>query len=102
MLPGQLKHHYMPKIPLVIVPLDFSWDRDANLLETKLGKVFLKPKLWKQNRDSFIASRELYESLRRFDQEGFDLIVTSKETHHDSEEWLGIWNRLLKAKTLSL
>lgn len=100
--PGQLKHHYMPKIPLVIVPVDFSWESDRHLIEKKLGNTFARPKFWVQNTDPLLASRELYESLRKFDQEGFDLILTSFLPHHREESWLGVWNRLMKAKTLSL
>lgn len=40
--------------------------------------------------------------MRTFDKEGFDLILVTKEAHQNSEEWLGVWNRLEKAKTLSL
>lgn len=100
--PGQLKHHYMPKIPLVIVPPDFSWEKDRVKVETLLGKKFTNPALWDQPAKSEIASRELYESLRKFDGEGHDLIVTWKLPVHASEEWFGIWNRLGKAKSGSL
>lgn len=100
--PGQLKHHYMPKIPLIIVPLDFNWDRDRAQIESILGKQFKRPVTWKQPKDALIASRELYQKLREFDEQGFDVILTSKEPTHDCEDWFGIWNRLEKAKTLSL
>ena len=100
--PGQLKHHYMPKIPLVIVPVSFDWKTDHHLIEDKLGKKFSFPIRWTQPSDAHLASRELYESLRSFDQKGFDLILTSQTSEHSSEEWLGIWNRLEKAKTLRL
>jgi L-threonylcarbamoyladenylate synthase len=100
--PGQLKHHYMPKIPLVIVPQSFDWKRDRQLIEDQLGATFSFPIRWTQPADAHLASRELYESLRSFDQKGFDLILTSQTAEHSSEEWLGIWNRLEKAKTLRL
>ncbi len=100
--PGQLKHHYMPKIPLVIVPPSFLWERDSSLIESKLNQKLSHPQIWTQNPDPILASRELYESLRKFDLEGYDVIVTSKLPRHESEDWLGIWNRLMKAKTLSI
>ncbi len=100
--PGQLKHHYMPRIPLVIVPQDFNWNLDKNLIEDQLHLSFSNPKIWVQSEDPLLASRELYESLRKFDLEGFDIILTSKLPAHNSEAWLGIWNRLQKAKTLAL
>ena len=97
--PGQLKHHYMPKIPLVIVPVGFS---DLAPVETALNRKFERPIFWKQSTDPRIASRELYEKMRSFDQAGYDVILISKMPHENSEEWLGIWNRLEKAKTLDL
>ena len=100
--PGQLKHHYMPKIPLVIVPPSFQWEKDQENLTKLLGKKFLRPAFWDQPEKSAIASRELYESLRKFDAEGFDVILTKRLPQHDSEEWMGIWNRLSKAKSGSL
>lgn len=100
--PGQLKHHYMPKIPLVLVSPSFQWEKDREKIEDLLGKRFSRPAFWDQPERPEIASRELYESLRTFDVKGFDLIVTKKEPHHSTEEWLGIWNRLEKAKSGTL
>lgn len=100
--PGQLKHHYMPRIPLVLIPVDFQWENDREKIEKALGKKFSRPIFWDQPERSELASRELYESLRKFDAEGFDLILTKKLPLHDHEDWLGIWNRLEKAKSLSL
>lgn len=100
--PGQLKHHYMPKIPLVIVPQGFDWNSQKNDIESKLNLNFRKPIVWKLPHDPQLASRTLYQNLREFDQQGYDLILISKESHHETEEWLGIWNRLGKAKSLAL
>ena len=100
--PGQLKHHYMPKIPLVIVPSSFQWEKDQEKIEKLMGKKFSRPAFWDQPSKSEIASRELYESMRKFDSAGNDIIVTKKLPEHDTEEWMGIWNRLDKAKSGSL
>ena len=97
--PGQLKHHYMPKIPLVIVPEDFNWKNDSHKVGNALGKTFTHPALWDQPRSPELAARSLYESLRRFDLEGHDVIITKRLSSHSGEEWLGIWNRLEKAKS---
>lgn len=94
--PGQLKHHYMPKIPLVIVPENFVWEGKD------IGISFKNPVIWKQPLSPEIASRELYQKMREFDEQGFDIIFAERTSHHFSEEWLGIWNRLEKAKTLAL
>lgn len=94
--PGQLKHHYMPKIPLVIVPENFIYSNKD------IGIKFQNPVIWKQPLSPEIASRELYQKMREFDEKGFDIIFAERNSHHFSEEWLGIWNRLEKAKTLAL
>jgi L-threonylcarbamoyladenylate synthase len=94
--PGQLKHHYMPKIPLVIVPENFVWENKD------IGIKFKNPVIWKQPLSPEIASRELYQKMRDFDDQGYDIIFAERTSHHFTEEWLGIWNRLEKAKTLAL
>lgn len=94
--PGQLKHHYMPKIPLVIVPENFVWEGKD------IGIKFKNPVVWKQPLSPMIASRELYQKMREFDDQGYDIIFAERNSHHFTEEWLGIWNRLEKAKTLAL
>lgn len=94
--PGQLKHHYMPKIPLVIVPENFIWENKD------IGIKFKNPVIWKQPLSPEIASRELYQKMREFDDQGYDIIFAERTSHHFTEEWLGIWNRLEKAKTLAL
>lgn len=96
--PGQLKHHYMPKIPLVIVPEGFEWQKNNKLN----GLPFQNPVLWKQPESPQIASRELYQKMREFDEKGYDIIFAIREDRHSSEEWFGIWNRLDKAKTKTL
>ncbi len=100
--PGQLKHHYMPKIPLVIVSENSKWEDVQGQIEKKLGQKFSHPMFWNLSTQSVLASRELYEDLRTFDLKGFDIIITPKLASHESEEWLGIWNRLNKAKSLDL
>lgn len=100
--PGQLKHHYMPKIPLIITTPEFNWEKDHAAVETQLGQSFKRPAFWQQPEDPSLASRDLYQKMREFDEAGFDVILTPYLPHHSNEEWLGIWNRLEKAKTLSL
>lgn len=100
--PGQLKHHYMPKLPLVIVPENFNWDLEGWPIEDSLHQKFVNPVLWKQPPTPALASRELYQKMREFDLQGFDLILAAKNADSDKEDWQGIWNRLEKAKTLTL
>ena len=96
--PGQLKHHYMPRIPLIIVPEGFEPEKNR----AQIGLPFHKPIIWKQPLSSAIASRELYQKMREFDEQGYDMIFAERKSIHSSEEWMGIWNRLEKAKTKSL
>lgn len=96
--PGQLKHHYMPRIPLVIVPENFVWKNHLEEIEFK----FKNPVIWKQPLTPEIASRELYQKMREFDEQGYDIIFAERSPHHFNEEWLGIWNRLQKAKSQAL
>lgn len=96
--PGQLKHHYMPNIPLVIIPEGYKINENRSLI----GHSFSRPVIWKQPDSPQIASRELYQKMREFDEQGFDIIFAERKEIHSQEEWLGIWNRLDKAKTKSL
>lgn len=98
--PGHLKHHYMPKIPLIIVPENFNWTKEQHNIETHLNKKFNSPALWKLESDAGLASRYLYQKMRDYDSQGFDLIIVYREKQHESEDWLGIWNRLYKAQSL--
>jgi L-threonylcarbamoyladenylate synthase len=100
--PGQLKHHYMPNIPLIIYPENISWETMRPLLEKKLAKFISSPAMWKLSPDPHLASRELYQQLREFSSLGHDLILIQRDHAHVSSDWLGIWNRLEKAKTLEL
>jgi L-threonylcarbamoyladenylate synthase len=98
--PGQLKHHYMPNIPLIILPENYDWKVVGPLLEKKLGHSIVRPAFWELSHDPRIASRELYQNLREFSQHGHDLILISRHERQIGEDWKGIWNRLEKAKTL--
>lgn len=100
--PGQLKHHYMPNIPLVIVPDDFEWTKDHLQIESKLQKNFNRPIAWSLPSEATQASRELYQDLRNFSVSGYDIITIKRDPTQSSDDWLGIWNRLEKAKTLDL
>lgn len=100
--PGQLKHHYMPNIPLIILPEKYDWTMVQPLIEQKLSRSFLRPAFWTLATDPALASRELYQNLREFSQHGHDLILISRKAGHSEEDWKGIWNRLSKAKTLEL
>ena len=100
--PGQLKHHYMPNIPLVITPPDFDWKLHKEIVEKYFNKSFSSPAFWQLPLEPEFASRVLYEDLRRFSANGHDLILITRDSKHNQEEWLGIWNRLTKARSLEI
>lgn len=100
--PGQLKHHYMPNIPLVIVAENSDWTKVRPLIEKKLGREILKPAFWTLATNAVIASRELYHHLRQFSSDGHDLILIHRNSLHTGEDWKGIWNRLTKAKSFEI
>jgi L-threonylcarbamoyladenylate synthase len=100
--PGQLKHHYMPNIPLVIVPEHFNWIESRSLIEDKFQKSFSKPAFWELATEPALASRELYQDLRKFSDLGHDLILIKRHAGQPSDDWMGIWNRLNKARTLEV
>lgn len=87
--PGQLKHHYMPKIPVVL-----NWDRPEGL-ELPCGR----PSIWRPT-DPVQTARELYGFFRQAEKEEKDSIVIElkSELKNDSR-WAGILNRLDKAKS---
>lgn len=100
--PGQLKHHYMPKIPLIIMPENFQWQASQELVEKHLHKKFHHPAHWGLPTDPREASRALYQDLRSFDEKGFDVIFIKRNASQMNDDWRGIWNRLGKAKTLEI
>lgn len=100
--PGQLKHHYMPNIPLVIIPENKTWEDVQETIENHFERKFSRPVLWVQSPKPLIASRELYQSMRSFVDEGYDLILCVQNKEHDEEDWRGIWNRLDKAKSFKI
>ncbi len=100
--PGQLKHHYMPNIPLIIISEKIDIEMAKKKIENRLNKIFTNPVLWKLPIDPRLASRKLYQDLRIFSSQGHDLILMLRDTRSRDEEWVGVWNRLEKAKTFEI
>ncbi len=101
--PGHLKHHYMPKIPLMIIADQEIEDpklRDEALLKLKL-KDFKPIELVLHN-DPSIAARELYHNLRRCSESGASLIFVRSRPEYQNNLWTAIWDRLRKASSLEV
>lgn len=116
--PGQLKHHYMPSIPLVICQNDkIKLTEVIELLNQKLnllpdeveGVKMIKPKgLVKKIEflnlpdDANLAARELYAQLRKASQRSAQAICYIPSKKHTGEMWDSIFDRLYKAASLVL
>jgi L-threonylcarbamoyladenylate synthase len=107
--PGHLKHHYMPKIPLVIV----SEAEDAALSETTRLRIRTELKLQRidsaaellLDENPALAARELYNQMRVLSETAqTDLLYVKKKKAHLVEGglWQAIWDRLSRAATLDL
>lgn len=116
--PGQIKHHYMPAIPLVYAD-GSSWTEEQITKELvkalpRLPKevqgvklevnqsTFLKPAQLGLPSDPARAARLLYSELRRIAQSGADHIYFLEEEIHRTEPWQGIIDRLQRASIIKL
>jgi L-threonylcarbamoyladenylate synthase len=96
--PGQLEHHYMPPIPLVILK-----NKKIAELETELKTQF-KLTAWNPQElvldaDPIMAARELYQQLRKVSEDGASLIYVTEKIEHEQGLWVAIWDRLKKASS---
>jgi L-threonylcarbamoyladenylate synthase len=102
--PGQVKHHYMPTIPVVSVSRR-SWDQlhgDMASLNKALRQNFAKPCLLQLNSSPEQAARELYGQLRICSRPPADVIIFVKEPHQTGEAWTAILDRLHRASSFHL
>jgi L-threonylcarbamoyladenylate synthase len=105
--PGHLKHHYMPKIPLVIVKASASSGLSRLTLEQiqrdlKLSEV-KNPLELKLSDTPSEAARELYSQMRFLCESGADLLYVRATPERSSGGlWDAIWDRLTRAASLNL
>lgn len=101
--PGNVKHHYMPNAPLVLVSHDKTAlsptdiEKASTLLNKKISSLYhlsLSP-------DPVIAARELYSKLRDAGDQNPDLIWLNTPVETDGM-WAAIWDRIKKAATLEV
>ena len=87
--PGQLNHHYMPTKALTIADESFE--------------ITDEYAVWKLENNPELAARNLYSKLRQLDKSDKEkiLFILNKKFKND-DKWLGILNRLKKAKTEDL
>lgn len=97
--PGNVKHHYMPEIPLVIHQQELDgFSSDLAQLQERLKKEVLKIHRLDLSRDGVIAARQLYQRLRDGSNSGADLISFKLPPDLD-ETWDAIYDRLKRAAT---
>ncbi len=95
--PGQLAHHYMPKIPLIIFK-DLAQAEDPLVLKQIPFKSFVDLEL---NANPVLAARELYSNLRKCSHSGCDYIRAFRSSAQSDQLWDAIWDRLTRAATFN-
>jgi len=93
--PGQLKHHYMPNIPITITFDDKHPD--------ELKEDYKNHDIWKLQDDPVLVARELYQRFRDAQENGFEgLLMLINNQFQTDEKWKGVLNRINKAKTYEI
>lgn len=100
--PGHLEHHYMPDIPLVILPPGMTQEKWLKKVSDKTKRTFKTPQELKLSNDASLAARELYSNLREISDSGADLIFVFKDDKKSGGFWEAIWDRLSRAATINL
>ncbi|MCM2282643.1 MAG: L-threonylcarbamoyladenylate synthase [Bdellovibrionaceae bacterium] len=102
--PGQLKHHYMPDIPLVLVGEGGNPASPERLkaIEKTLGLRPQRPTQLTLDTDPAIAAREFYDQLRRLASSGADAILIQKNASRSGGFWDAINDRLGRAASLEI
>jgi L-threonylcarbamoyladenylate synthase len=96
--PGQLKHHYMPELPLIVASTEMSpseIDQIINCNQEEIEEISL-------NTNPTIAARELYQKLRVTNPKAKYILLKLPIDILNEEKWEGILNRLEKAATYNL
>lgn len=100
--PGNLEHHYMPEVPLVIVSASANQNEWLKKVSEKTKSKYSNPKKLELSDDPAIAARELYNQLRLLSESGADLIFVSKNVNQSGGFWEAIWDRLSRAASYNL
>jgi len=102
--PGQIKHHYMPPIPLIMIDEKIwkSKGSDINSINKEFRTNFCHPSILQLSDKPEQAARELYSQLRACSTEPFDSIVFIKTSKHQGEFWRALLDRLRRAATFHL
>ena len=116
--PGQMKHHYMPEIPLILVKNSKLSEKEI-LEQTKIRLQQLPDEIDSVQirkptelnhlvemilpKDAALSARKLYSELRSLaEREDSQAIFFRLQNYHESEDWIAAIDRLKKAASLIL
>lgn len=114
--PGQMKHHYMPNKPLIILDDLHIESALLNFIKTEIDNLpskvehvdIVKPDKIKSFKELILsenpkwAARELYSKLRESSLGSEDIIIFKIKKYHVGDDWEALLERLLKASTVNL
>lgn len=100
--PGNLEHHYMPSIPLVIIDAEESALR-PELRDEICHEFMLEPNSrgveLRIDQNAKIAARSLYGRLRECSESGAAFIYVFRMKNEHGGLWDAIWDRLGRASS---
>lgn len=101
--PGQIEHHYMPDVPLVILPVGQNIEHIEiqKQIQNRFQSFYKNPRELSLPVDSTLAARMLYEELRQ-KSKGASGLWFSPQTSQLTDNWTAIWDRLSRAASLKL
>ena len=101
--PGQMKNHYQPDIPLLLMDDILDWSEEllpsvSKKIKIKAGKA----QKWKLPADPALAARQLYSDLHHFSQDSENAFILLKIPllWLENPDWRALMNRLEKAASL--
>lgn len=113
--PGHMKHHYMPKTPIVFFDQPVQIDSYISAIQSDFKKIpdtFEEVTLTKPNgdithienlefsSDPLIACRELYSKLKLGSETNAQILVFEKQSYMTGQIWEAFLERITKASSL--
>jgi len=93
--PGNVKHHYQPRVPLVLAERKV----ETREISAQLGRTILKLSTVVLPQDPVLAARSLYSAIRAADAGAHDAILLEWNYPKDGM-WEAIWDRVTRAATV--
>jgi L-threonylcarbamoyladenylate synthase len=97
--PGNLKHHYMPKKPIILKVINEEKHSASHIPKNLIEKCCE----WELPKNASLAARDLYGVFRSLDKKDSESILIKITTEQIKDEnFKGILNRLVKAASYTL